>query len=787
MLKRPLFISFLFLALGIITGVYLLEYWILIGTLVFILTCVSLFLHMPGKPSLLFIIFYLIGFFGVTNSLQTKNYYIQFYAEQGNSFIIDGEITSLNLTRTGRTRLILNATRFETSERVFYENIRISAILPLENFNYEPYKINSDSNFQSKSFKVSLGANIRLFGSLSIPQPPSTPGGFNSFIFSRSRGIHYTIFPREFNILGQSNNFWFQEFLNGIRERIIVVFNESLPDPHAGLLRSMVLGDRTSIDDETIEAYRAAGIYHILIVSGLHISLLMVAVYKFFQRLFSKNIAAFSSFIFILLYGTMIGFSISVVRAILMAGVFITAEIIHRERDLLTTTAFSSICMLIYEPLQLFDIGFQLSFGAVFGIALFHRPLEKAFLWLMLRVGLKPTKFKKLQESLTIDIAITLALTPIFAFHFYRINPYSLFGNLLITASSTIVIILGFLLAIVGLILEPLAIFLAGGLYFLLSFHIAIAMFFYNMPGAFLLVGSPSLIFIAIYYTFLLAIIYIKNKKITISVSLLAFIAFFFIRDTRPVISFMDVGHGKSTIIRYSGNTIVIDGGGTFSRPIGNSTGVNILVPYLEYNGISHIDKIFLTHQDRDHIVGIIELMSYKSIGVIYTTFGLDREAYLANIFLERANYYGIEVNFIYGLRRFSIDGLFIDVLYPLSDTYFRRINQTALVMRVVYGNTSFFLASDIDKEAEQEILKSGVLINSDVLQVAHQGSRNSSHKYFLQAVNPSIAIISAGRGNIYGHPHAETLERLYSLNIPVYKTMNKGTITFRTDGETIY
>jgi len=765
MLKRPLFTSFLFFALGIITGAHFLEHWFLIGVLVFVLTIFGLFLYMPGKSSVLFVIFYIIGVFSVQSSLAVQNYYIENHAKVSSNFIIEGEVTAITLTGTGRQRLTVNARRFETENYVFYEDIRIQAILPIGE-------------------TVNFGAYIRLFGTLNIPELPSTPGGFNSFMFSRSRGIHYTTFPREFEVLGQASGI--RVWLNNLRERIITVFDENLPETQAGLARSMVLGDRTGVDQETIDAYRAAGIYHILIISGLHISFLMLTMYKFLQKFIHKNIAALLAFTFILLYGTMIGFSVSVLRAILMAGVFITAEILHRERDLLTTTAFAAICMLIYEPLQLFDIGSQLSFGAVFGIALFHRPVQKTLLWVLLKLHLKPTKFKALQESLIMDIAITLALTPIFAFHFYRINPYSLFGNLAITFSASIIIILGFLLAVIGLVLEPSAILLAGGLYFLLSFHMAIAMFFYNLPGAFLLVGSPSLIIIAIYYLSLLGIIYIKRKKIVALAVVLAFVVIFITRDTRPTISFMDVGQGKSTIIHYSGKTVVIDGGGPFSRPIGNSTGVNVLVPYLEFHGISYIDKIFLTHEHMDHIVGIIELMSHKTIGSIYTTIGLEPHAYFANIFLEKAEYYGIPVNFIYGPRRFSMNGFFIDLLHPSRYTTFDSINETSLVFRLVYGDTSFLLASDIYANGEKEIMASGVMIESDVLQVGHHGSRTSSYIGFLEAVNPSIAIISAGRGNFYGHPHDEILERLSDLGISIYKTKNEGTITVKTNGREV-
>lgn len=765
MLKRPLFLSLLFLALGIITGVYFLEYWFLIGTLVFVLTAICLYLHMPGKVSILFVFFYIFGVFSSQNAFRNPNDYIHSLAMQNEVFLIDGRITSSTLTRTGRQRLTINATRFETLEYVFYENITINAILPL-NGNY------TEAPFSSV---------IRISGNLNIPTLPSTPGQFNSFMFSRARGFFYTVFPRDFEVLHYGDGI--SVFLNSIRYSIINILEENLPQRQAALARSMVLGDRTSIDDETIEAYRAAGIYHILVISGLHITILLLTIYKFLTFFIDRKLAAVISFSFIILYGAMIGFSISVFRAILMALVFIVGEIFRKERDLLTTTSFAAIIMLFIHPLYLFDIGTQLSFGAVYGIALFHAPVQTVFKKIF-KTKTKNKKIKAIFDSITIDIAITLALTPIFAFHFYRINPYSLFGNILITFSSSITIVIAFLLTLAGLLFEPIAIIFAGSVYFLLSFHMAIAQFFYNLPGSFLLVGRPSIILIIIYYGFILSIIYIKkNKKVIFLTFGTVFTIFSITRDSSPSISFMDVGQGKSTIITYSGNTIVIDGGGPWGREVFNSTGINVLIPYLEFRGISFIDKIFLTHDSMDHIVGIIELVGNKRIGAIYTTIGLDREVFFANMLIERASYYNVPINFIYGPRRFNFDGLFIDLLHPTYYTEFRSANQTSLVFRVVYKNTAFLLASDIDKESEREIIESGVMLSSDVLQVAHQGSRNSSYEGFLKRVNPYFAIISAGRGNVHGHPHRETLYRLRNQDIIYLKTFNKGTITFRTNG----
>ena len=762
MLKRPLFVSFLFLALGIITGAYFLEHHILIGALVFMLTSICLFLHMPGKASILFIVFYIFGVFSSQSAFQNPNYYIHRLAQQNEVFLIDGEITASTFTRNGRQRLTINATRFETEDFVFYENIRINAILPLD-------------------MEAPFASVIRISGTLGIPELPSTPGAFNSFMFSRSRGFFYTVFPRDFEVLSYGSGA--RVFLNDIRENIITVFENNLPEQHSALARSMVLGDRTGIDQETIDAYRAAGIYHVLVISGLHITILLLFVYKFLNFFINRNISALIAFLFIISYGTMIGFSVSVFRAILMAGVFILAELFHKERDLLTTASLAAIIMLIVHPLYLFDIGSQLSFGAVFGIALFNKPMQNLLKKILLLLKIDPKKFKTIQDSITIDIAITIALTPIFAFHFYRVNPYSLFGNIAITFTTVIVIILAFLLALVGLILEPLAFIFVGAVYLLLSFHMFIAMFFYEMPGSFFLVGSPPVALIIIYYSFILSIVYFSKKKLVSFVFTVVFGLFLLGQDTSPSISFMDVGQGKSTIITYSGNTIIIDGGGPWGRPVGNSTGINVLIPYLEFHGINFIDKIFLTHDSMDHIVGIIELVGNKRIGAIYTTIGLDREVFFANMLIERAEYYNVPIYFIYGPQRFNFDGLFIDLLHPTLSTNFRTANQTSLVFRVVYGDTAFLLASDIDKESEREIIASGVLLSSNVLQVAHQGSRNSSYEGFLRSVNPTYAVISAGRGNVHGHPHTETLYRLRRENIIYLKTFNKGTITFRTNG----
>lgn len=242
------------------------------------------------------------------------------------------------------------------------------------------------------------------------------------------------------------------------------------------------------------------------------------------------------------------------------------------------------------------------------------------------------------------------------------------------------------------------------------------------------------------------------------------------------------MGQGDSIVIQtYDKHTYIVDTGGRFQTALGSNTGVYTVLPYLEEEGVSKIDGLFITHMDADHCFGAIELMDNIKIDKIYiSNYDFERTA-LYETFFKNAQKNKIPI-FTIGAGDSAKLGntMQLDVLYPYSKMMFfeKDDNHGSLVLRLVSGETSILLTGDIGTIDEAILLQQGVDIKSNILKAAHHGSKYSSTEKFLQAVQPEIAILSYGANNFYGHPHPETIERLQNKNVILYETAKQGTIT---------
>lgn len=774
-MKRPLFTGLLFLCLGIVVAKFFPEFWLVFFALTLFLGA-AVFFSSKSKLALALPILFLTGSFTLQNSIGVHNHIIDAHVQTGRIFSVTGQVRSYNFTRTGRQSLVINTRNLYVNGEIIYDNFLIQALLPLEE-------------------EAKVGQYIVLTGRLNPLSTPNFPGGFNQFQFLRARGIEYTMFPTD--IYYGEENFTIRGILQNARRRMLSVFEQNLPPSQAAIMQSMILGDRSNLDNDLLDAYRAAGIYHILIVSGLHISILALALNKFLDRFFLVKTAALITLGLIIPYGVMVS-GVSVTRAVTMAGVMIFAKVLYRQRDFITTISFAALCLLLYEPLFLFDVGFLLSFGAVYGIALGAEPMER-FLNIVLRplpLAKNLLKYKSFIQGLSVTIAVPLFIDPILAYFFFYFMPYGVLGNIAVILSGKFLITMGFLVAFVGVFIPPLALFLSGGLYFIVSFYEIMVRFFYNLPHSMILVGRPHLISLAIYYTALYFLCNIfKHSKpkssdiryFSLAAACLAVFLVYSGLQSNLRVTFLDVGQGESIVVSHNNQHYVIDGGGLRGRELGNNTGARVLIPYLRYRGISSVDAIFLTHEDADHMVGIIELLDYsrKNINIVYTTIGFNKTAPLAEIFLERISERDVALHFIHAPAVFTQGDLQFEILHPVENTHFRNPNAGSLVIRLVYDNIAFLFTGDIDQHTEREILSRSP-VQAHVLNVAHHGSRFSSYERFIAAVNPTVAVISAGNNN-FGHPSPDVMNLLERKNIPAYVTKFSGTIIITTDGERIF
>lgn len=625
-----------------------------------------------------------------------------------------------------------------------------------------------------KSFEV--GDRIRLSGEVLPLEGKRVPGGYDEKFYLQTKGIDYKIYPEEIVKVGEVKGF--NVMFQRQRNMVFEVFDTVLPPKESGVVKAMVTGEKDDIDPETWDLYIKGGINHILCVSGLHVSLFALFLLFFVEKCFrqSKRIAALVTIGCCIAFLCFTGFSPSSVRAVIMIIVSLLGLVLYRKSDWLNSLAIAGFIILIYQPLYLWNAGFQLSFVTAFGIWVGLQALPKG-----------SGKLAKLKQSVFLSVYASLFSYPLVAYHFFSISLVGFFVNILVLPLCGILLFFAFFTAVAGLIFPPLAAISAGGVYGILKFYELVCSIAISIPHSYVLVGSPSIVTMVLFYlVIIMSSFYGKrfcNGKWIICVIIgLAFSVF----GNRLIlhknsIAFLDVGQGDSTVIStYDGKAVVIDGGGWFNVEIGKNTGVKVIQPYLEYLGIKELDGIFLTHFDADHMIGVIELCQNVPTKALYVTeypySGIENWEVLKDI-LEKQHIMLYTVKEGDGAKWGNYGTL--DCLYPLDDVKYvgEEDNHGSMVLKYTYGGTKLLFTGDAALEDEKVMLSLGADVSADILKLGHHGSKNSSAETFISKVLPKVGVISCGKDNIYGHPHNETLQRLKNENISVYRTDWQGTI----------
>ena len=785
-MKRPLFISLLFLIAGIILG-RLYSGWHIFSNvpmaifpvLIFLLL---LFIHkLRGAKSynaylgLVFFMFFAGGYSGIINSLTPHNAHIHYLAQNNHSTVVHGRVASISTTSTGRERLTFNVNSVYNDGTHIYANFRIHAILRYGEHGQ-------------------VGQYLALHGNLQVPSLPSFPGGFNQLQFARSRGIQYTMFPR--NVSFGEVRPSFVGSLYALQYGLVSVFDAILPPPQAALMQSIILGERSNLDDDTLDDFRTAGLYHILVVSGLHLSVLFIALNKALDTVFPLKISAVITLGFIIIFAIMVG-GISVTRASLMACVMVGAKLFYRERDFVTSISFAAVCLLLWRPIFLFDIGFLLSFGAVFGIAFGARPMERVLTLTIFRLPLLRNTLadKWLVNAIAVNLAVYLTLVPVFAYFFFHFRLYDMLSNILVIITGKVLVVLGFVIAIVGLINTHFARILAIPLYYLVRAYESIATFFAHLPNAQIFTGRPSLLVVITYYIALGSVFvyfskyrpFLKDRRIYRGYVMTSMCAFFIAVSSQYVfgvigsggsrlqITYLDVGNGITAVITKENRTFVVDAGGLNVSETGRNTASSILVTYLQYRGIRNISGMFVANECAQHVDNLVLSLRSdgKNIGHVFTT---STVAYRYQL--------GATVTNISAPATVHIGDFGFYMLYPFASnsvTY-------SFALRLTYANTSFLFANNMYQRPQQYVLYrfDSTQLVTDVLAVSYTNFRTGAYAPFVDALSPIVAVVSASPFAPSWAPTPEVINILTQRNVPLYNTAINDTIIVTTNGYAI-
>lgn len=629
------------------------------------------------------------------------------------------------------------------------------------------------------------GDYVAAQGLLTAPHGFNNPGAVDYAASLRRQGITARMTVKDSkDIAVERHNgagVW-RRWLFSLRQHMTEAAGTAMPPAEAAVLQGMVFGGYSGIPQNVVKAFAATGIVHILSVSGTHVALVAGVVMWLGARVgVSVVYSAAAAVVAVILYGLLSGLTPPVIRSIIMGCTALGALVVRREGDALTALAVAALAMLVYEPRWVYDISFQLSFGATAGLVTLYRPVTAALAQMM-----PPW----LASALATTAAAQLGVLPFLGYYFASFSLVSFVANIVVVPVVEAAVVLGLAAGVSGLV-HP---WLGGGLNLLCGLLLKLVLlltdWFAAWPGATVYLPAGNFLTGTMYYGVLawsagyhpgwlpgpLALWRIRPGWCAAGVLLLAAGIFLLTIIPRPLtVHFLDVGQGDAcVVVTPHGRVVMIDtGGGGDNFDIGD----RVVVPYLRHIGVRHIDYLFLTHGHTDHAGGAAAVVATLPVDNVV----MAREPFASP--LVRAVRSAGSAIFIpaYTGQNIYLDGAHIRVVY--SETNPRASNESSVVIQVKFGEHGYLFTGDMSAWEEERVLMQGAALASTVLKVAHHGARTSTSTAFLQAVRPDYAVIQAGYRNPFGHPHEETLSRLIGQGVVVFRTDRDGAVVFQDDG----
>ena len=672
------------------------------------------------------------------------------------------------------------------------------------------------------------GKHLTLTGVLRQPQTKRNPSGFDYRAYLSRQGITGIIDTNGRVRIGEHGGFPPGRWIETLRlqtERLIdIIYTETEvktpplePSLHAQLLKGILLGKRSDVPTETLDTFRNSGTFHVLAVSGLHVGLVAMFCYFGFSLFrFPQKILCLLTIIAVLIYASLIGFRPSVFRASLMAILFLFATLIDRDADLFNLLAFAALVLLLVNPLQVWDVGFQLSFVAVASIVYFVPKMEKPLrrLWEDAAGASSESEgsvLKKLRNaavkwivlSYLVTFAAQIGTGPLIAYHFFRTYPLGLIVGPFAVGLVSLIVAVGMASVCVGFIWLPFAKLLGVLNHAIVSLFLTLIGVFGQAWGVAKLT-PPTFGLFVLYIACCLGIthwrVVYRQWKIAslIGLSILTIWVWdtaFHEKGRLLEVITLDVGQGDAAIVRFPDNRMMLIDGGiqqTYydkrkQKQVEYDVGERIIEPYLDFHGIRELDMVVLTHPDLDHGGGLGYILENFKVGRVLGISDMPLNSATHQRLHAIATARNIPYSFPYAGEIEFTSTATLNLLHPIDASSTNLLdtdkNDDSLVMKITYGEVDILFTGDIGKEAESRLIASGQDLRSEILKVPHHGSRTSSSAPFLDAVQPRCAIFSLGQGNRYRFPHADVVARYRERECPMLRTDESGAIILRTDG----
>jgi competence protein ComEC len=814
-MRGPLIYPLITLIAGIIGGYYLaIPGYLLFGGIILIIISllVTIIKKWTAASFLLIISFtFLLGYFNIQSQeyLIRSDEHISRYTNVG-KLILEGAVIENPFVYPDKLVLFVRCQRVINDKAYIPVSGNIRLVIP------------SDLNFQYGDF-------IRFHTSLKKIQSFQNPGGFDYERYMNLQGIYATGFVAnnsQIVLLRQNTASGIRLKLETFRLYLKRIIYQNASTPQREIIEAMTIGNQKAIPAAVRDNFNKTGTSHILSINGLHIGIIAASAF-FFVFLVLKSseylmlrfniikLATVAAFLMVLISAFIAGMEIPVQRSTLMALIFLIALIVGRQKELYNTLILAALIILVISPEALFDSSFQLSFMAV--LALIYiiprfrdfsiKQLELLPLW-------GQSIIRYIYLSAIVCSAVTIGTLPLIIYYSNRVSSITIIANLILVPLLGTLVLTISMFFILSAFFSPV---IAGYLIKLASFFVQISVNIINklaaVPWSSFNCITPNIVEIAVFYLFIFLLIQFideREKKKTqkgfllrrfqVLKYLLVIVVLFFAADITYLtfkdkfssdlkITIIDVGQGNSTFVRFpGGKNMLIDGGGFSDSSF--DTGRSVLAPFLYHERIRNVDTVVLSHPHPDHLLGLIYIMNNFDVRQVWrSNLPIDLEIYPEWEKAIKLNNINVCMTSNKSPERI-FNGVRVKVLWPLNyspqdmnNLSYDEVNDSSLVLKITFGNVSFLIPGDISAEVEKQLIKSKTDLRSDVLVAPHHGSGYSSSAEFIKAVACRYAIVSAGKANVFHHPHPSTLQRYNDAGVNIFRTDRDGAVTLMTDG----
>jgi competence protein ComEC len=653
------------------------------------------------------------------------------------------------------------------------------------------------------------GDRVRLRVRPQLPQDSGNPGGFNYATYLARREIYATAFldsDQEVELVARDAG-PLRGLIEDLRRQIRIFIDRNVAPENGALIKALVVGDMGGISKETRSAFTAAGVNHVLSISGLHVAMLGLVVFVAIRYGLSLSsflllrwnllkVATFFSFLAVLFYTALAGAMVPTVRSAIMIGVYELAVLLDREEEVFTSLTLAALLIALVWPGLIADISFQLSFLAVLFIVWGTRRMHDWFPRAKREeLPQEKSRFKAILRWAAMHLAVPLLATlgtgPLIAHYFGHLSLAGFIANpLIVPLVGFLVVPLGLAIGFCAVVVPDAAPALVWVVEKLSSLTTWLVELFARLPLANISVPAPNPLEIFLLYGFILGAFAIRRRWqawaiIGVAIAVLGADGTYWWSERRRVdrlrVTYLNVGQGDAAVVELpGGKVLLIDAGGAATGDF--DTGEAIVAPFLRSRKIVKVDYLMVSHARIDHYGGMRALVREFAPGEFWSGPEKGKTQRFEDLEeeLDRSKIARFTLAAAQPCR--AVERVRLCVLFPLTE----QTDDGSVVLRVDFGQARFLFASDIDKRDEALLVRHADELRSAIVKIPRHGSATASTKEFIVAVQPKLAILSAGARSRSEAQREEVTERYRVAGAEVLSTYEDGAIIIETDGKSM-